>query len=208
MVAGDLDEEDCVLGRNKNHRKLRLPEYEMTPEFEVAQNEVIDAHYVSALRCAFTSCADPRADIYDIVEMSFARLVAGWMLWEMDPQDHLLRLVEEYSAHALRRLPPHWDPEYWFTANYIKLFRDVASPEELVTLKAIMTLDDEERRLYEARRVYGWTVRETSDRIDVNKNSVGPMTSRIEQRLDRTEGASAQAAKALFDRYMQEGGGF
>lgn len=194
-----------MAGLDRKPWKPRLPEYEMTPEIQAAVDEALDAHYDLALRSAFTFCADPRADIVDIVESSFAQLVAGWMLWENDPRGNLLNLVKRHSVHSLRRLPP-WSPDYWFTTNYVRLFRGVASHEELTSLKAIMKLDDEQRRVYEARRVFGWSVRHTVARTGVNKNSVGPMTTRIEQKIDRTEGASALAVRAFFDRYMEKGG--
>ncbi|KAB2977476.1 hypothetical protein F8R89_01155 [Streptomyces sp. SS1-1] len=213
-----------MLGRNLNQRRRRLPEYDLTPEIKAAQDEVLTAHYGEALVRAFTCCSDPRTDTVDIVEKSFARLEAGWMLYERDPRLHLFELVEEYSVRALRRVPARWEPDSWYTANYVRLFKDVASAEELAALKAILAIDEEGRRkargednprvnealhVYEARRVYGWPVDLTSKRMGVNQNSVGPMTSRIERKIDRTAGAaSAAAAQALFNRYMQKGGGF
>ncbi|WP_371674749.1 hypothetical protein OG985_48830 (plasmid) [Streptomyces sp. NBC_00289] len=211
------------LGRNLREWKPRLPEYDLTPEIEAAQEELETAHYGEALRCAFTLCSDPRADIFDIAERSFSRIRAGWMRYENDPRGHLFRLVEVFSVHALRRVPSRWEPASWSTADYVRLFGDVAGPEALAALRAIAAIDkagqakalregtlrvNEALHVYEARRVFGWTVHETSKRMDVNKNSVGPMTSRIEQRIDRTVGASSEAAQALFDSYMQKGGDF
>ncbi|MFF1378984.1 hypothetical protein [Streptomyces sp. NPDC058308] len=194
-------------GRDR-HRLLkeRLHEYEKTPEIERQQNAALDTHYSEALREALATCCDPRADIYDIAECAFAHLFAGWRNWEEDPRRNLLQLVDEYSAQTLRKLPKKFDLEDWLTPKYPSIYKDVASPEQYATLQAVMELDGEARRLYEARRVYGWPVARTAETLAIRRNTIGPTTTRIERELGSRPGRDVPGVRVLFETYLAGGG--
>lgn len=194
-----------MLGRNRL-LKERLQEYEKTPQIGAQQDLIQDRYYKEACREALMICSDPRADIYDISEGSFSRLKAGWMNWGEDARTNLFRLVQEYSSLALRKLPRKFDVQDWLTPQYPSLFEDVASGEQRATLIAIMDLDDKDRRVFEARRVYGWTVSRTAEAFDIKRNTIGSTTTRIERALDSRPGTSVSEVRALFDTYLTGGG--
>jgi hypothetical protein len=67
--------------------------YEKTDTIKAQQLALIEDEYNRCLRIAFTTCADPRVDLTDVVENAYGRLCADWVCRQDEPVKWLHELA-------------------------------------------------------------------------------------------------------------------
>ncbi|MGY3341024.1 DNA-directed RNA polymerase specialized sigma24 family protein [Streptomyces filamentosus] len=150
----------------------RVISYEKTPETEAAQAALFTEEFTLCERIAFVTGADPRVDTADVVEDAFAMVRAHWMRVAANPVPHLHEEVRRLTREALKKVDA-WGDAIWWPHDYVELFGELADPVVLNGLRAINQMPESMRQIFEARRVFGYTMADTASRLGLSENSVG-----------------------------------
>lgn len=192
--------------RSRSLTKRRVKPYRPTPEIVAEQRALIGANFTRCERSAFTMCADPRVDTECVVEDAFAWICADWMRPAPDRAAYLDALVREYASQALKAVPGSWAPRYWQQTQYAKLFAGVADAEVMKGLRVIDGMAaraPQAWRIFQARRVFGYPINLTAERMEISVNTIGPSTTSTEQRISKV---TDKAAVLRFLATQMDGG--
>ncbi|MFC8793360.1 sigma factor-like helix-turn-helix DNA-binding protein [Streptomyces cinereoruber] len=150
----------------------RVIAYEKTPEIEAAQDALFTTQFIPCERIAFVTSADPRVDTADVVENAFAMTRAHWVRVAKDPVPSLQREVRRLAHAALKKVDG-WAEAIWWRHDYVELFGELADPVVQDGLQAINGMPEAMKQIFEARRVFGYTIADTAVRLGLSENSVG-----------------------------------
>jgi DNA-directed RNA polymerase specialized sigma24 family protein len=108
-----------------------------------------------------------------------------------------------YAREAKKELRDRWRDKYWYDHDYGELFADAADETVLSGLRVITGLPPQMRRVFEARRVYGFRVQPTAERLGISPNSIGSCTAKAEARI--SEVTDLKTILKFFDDQMEGG---